>query len=161
MTGPRRCPASRYRGEQPASWARARRSRGFARSAPVVFLRHAACMTEMIDLVYDRLIADEKLKDGTKYERLAAVVFRILTEQTTVHDLRLKGEVDVTHQIDVVIGDDKKRILIEAKDYDRKASLPVVRDFAVVVEDLEPDDAFVVSTVGFSANAQKWATAAR
>jgi hypothetical protein len=116
-------------------------------------------MTEKIDLVYDRLIADEKLKDGTKYERLAAVVFRILTEETTVHDLRLKGAVGVPHQIDVVIGEDNKRILIEAKDYDRKASLPVVRDFSAVVADLKPDDAFVVSTVGFSANAQKWANA--
>jgi hypothetical protein len=116
-------------------------------------------MTEKIDLVYDRLIADEKLKDGTKYERLAAVVFRILTEETTVHDLRLKGAIGVPHQIDVVIGDEKKRILIEAKDYDRKASLPVVRDFSAVVADLQPDDAIVVSTVGFSANAQKWANA--
>lgn len=118
-------------------------------------------MTKRIDLVYDRLVADEKLKAGTKYERLAAIVFRILTERTTVHDLRLRGEVGVAHQIDAVVGDTRKRILIEAKDYDRNVDLPVVRDFSAVVEDLHPDEAFVVTTVGFSDNAQKWAEAKR
>jgi hypothetical protein len=112
-----------------------------------------------MDLVYDRLIAEEKLKTGTKYERLAAIAFRILTERTTVHDLRLRGSVGVPHQIDAVVGDDGKRILIEAKDYDRSVDLPVVRDFSAVVDDLRPDQSFVVTTVGFSANAQKWAEA--
>lgn len=116
-------------------------------------------MTDRIDLVYDRLVAEEKLKAGTKYERLAAIAFRILTERTTLHDLRLRGEVGVAHQIDAVVGHERKRILIEAKDYDKKVDLPVVRDFSAVVEDLQPDEAFVVTTVGFSDNAKQWAEA--
>jgi hypothetical protein len=116
-------------------------------------------MTERIDLVYDRLVADEKLKAGTKYERLAAIAFRILTKRTTLHDLRLRGEIGVAHQIDAVVGSEQKRILIEAKDYDTNVDLPVVRDFSAVVDDLQPDEAFVVTTVGFSPNAQKWAEA--
>jgi hypothetical protein len=116
-------------------------------------------MTERIDLVYDRLVASEKLKAGTKYERLAAIAFRILTERTTVHDLKLRGDVGVAHQIDAVVGEGRKRILIEAQDYDKKVDLPIVRDFSAVVDDLRPDEAFVVTTVGFSDNAQRWAEA--
>jgi hypothetical protein len=116
-------------------------------------------MTDRIGLVYNRLVADEKLKAGTKYERLAAMAFRILTERTTLHDLRLRGEVGVAHQIDAVVGDEHKRVLIEAKDYDKNVDLSVVRDFSAVVEDLQPDEAFVVTTVGFSHNAKQWAAA--
>lgn len=105
------------------------------------------------------MVVDEKLKAGTKYERLAAIVFHILTKETTLHDLRLRGEVGVPHQIDAVVGDDHKRILIEAKDYDRNVDLPIVRDFSAVVEDLKPDQGFVVTTVGFSKNAVAWAEA--
>src|SRR4051794_15878858 len=81
-------------------------------------------MPSDVDLVYDRLIANEKLKAGSKYERLGAVVFRHLTGQTTVHDLRLRGDTGVPHQIDAVVGDERKRVLIEAKDYDRMVDLP-------------------------------------
>jgi hypothetical protein len=116
-------------------------------------------VTDHIELVYNRLVADEKLKTGTKYEKLAAIVFRILTEQTTVHDLRLRGDVGVPHQIDVTVGEERRRILIEAKDYDRKVDLPVVVHFSEVVDDLGADEAFVVTTTGFSDNAIKWAEA--
>lgn len=116
-------------------------------------------MTGNTDVVYDRLIADEKLKSGTKYERLAAIVFKLLTHDVVVHDLRLRGDIDVPHQIDVIVGDDRRRILVEAKDYGRKIDLPVVRNFSMVVQELKPDEAFVVSTVGFSDNAVKWADA--
>lgn len=71
-------------------------------------------MSEAIDLVYDRLVADERLKAGTKYERLAAIAFRHVTGRETVHDLRLRGGTGVAHQIDAVVGDERKRILIES-----------------------------------------------
>ncbi len=116
-------------------------------------------MTLDIDLVYDRLVAAEKLKLGTKYERLAALVFNLLTERETVHDLRLRGATGVKHQIDAVVGDERRRVLIEAKDYDRPVDLPVVRNFWAVVEDLQPDEAFIVTTEGFSANARTYAEA--
>lgn len=48
-------------------------------------------MSEQIELIYSRLVAQEKLKSGTPYERLAAIVFSLLTEKTTVHDMKLRG----------------------------------------------------------------------
>ena len=84
-------------------------------------------MSSPVDLIYDRLIAEEKLKDGTKYERLAAIAFRVLTGQATVHDLRLRGASGVRHQIDAVVGDERKHILVETKDYDKVIGL---RSFA-------------------------------
>lgn len=50
-------------------------------------------MSEFIEKVYNWYIADEMLKLGTKYERLAAVVYKILDEDNVViHDLRLRGQ---------------------------------------------------------------------
>ena len=102
---------------------------------------------DALDLVYDRLVAEEKLKQGTKYERLAAIVFASLEGRTTVHDLRLRGASGVRHQIDVTIGPDNRRLLVECKHYDKKVGLGIVRDFFGVVEDLRPDQAVVVTTV--------------
>jgi hypothetical protein len=112
-----------------------------------------------IDLVYDRLVAKEKLKSGSKYERLAGIVFRELTDNTTVHDLRLRGESGVAHQIDAVVGPDSRRILVEAKDYDKPVGLPVVRNFSAVIGDIEPDDAYIVTTERFTRDAVKFAEA--
>lgn len=41
-------------------------------------------MPDRVELIYNRLVAQEKLKSGAPYERLAAIVFHLLTEQTTV-----------------------------------------------------------------------------
>jgi hypothetical protein len=115
--------------------------------------------TSELDLIYDRLIADEKLKKGTKYERLGAIAFAALEERLTVHDLRLRGSSGVRHQIDVTAGPDNKRLLVECKQYDKKIGLGIVRDFFGVVEDLKPDQAFVVTTVGFTRDAIRYADA--
>ena len=49
-------------------------------------------VTQRIELIYDAAIAAEKLKNGTKYERLTAVVFKILQDSSyVVHDVRLRG----------------------------------------------------------------------
>jgi hypothetical protein len=116
-------------------------------------------MSQSIDLVYDRLVAEEKLKSGSKYERLAAIVFRALTGNTTIHDLRLRGESGVAHQIDAVVGLDNRRILIEAKDYDKPVGLPIVRNFSAVIADIEPNDAYIVTTERFTRDAVKFAKA--
>ncbi len=116
-------------------------------------------MSSPVDLIYDRLIAEEKLKDGTKYERLAAIAFRVLTGQATVHDLRLRGASGVRHQIDAVVGDERKHILVETKDYDKVIGLPIIRNFWGVVEDVGPDDAFVITTMGFTKPAIQYAEA--
>lgn len=118
-------------------------------------------MSKSVELVYSRLVADEKLKIGTAYERLAALVFYLLSGETTVHDLRLRGISGVLHQIDVTVGDkaERKRVLIECKDYDKPVGLGLVRSFFGVVEDLRPDEAFVVTTDRFTAPARRYAEA--
>ena len=108
-------------------------------------------MSARIDRIYDRLIAEEKLKDGTKSERLVAIAFGVLTGRATGHDLRLRGASGVRHQIDAVVGDEHKRILVETKDYDKVIGLPIIRNFWGAVEDIGPDEAFVVTTVGHQA----------
>ena len=111
------------------------------------------------DLIYDRLVAEEKLKKGSKYERLAAIAFAALERQTTIHDLRLRGSSGVRHQIDVTVGPERSRLLIECKEYESKIGLGIVRDFFGVVEDVRPDRAFVVTTVGYTRPAKRYAKA--
>lgn len=46
-----------------------------------------------MDTIYDEHIAEEKLKQGTKYEKLTAVVFKLLNQNdVVVHDLTLRGD---------------------------------------------------------------------
>jgi hypothetical protein len=74
------------------------------------------------DELHDRFFAITSSKHGTRYERLAAVVLKGLHEQDTViHSISLRGASKVPHQIDVVIETEgnTKRVLIEAKDFDR------------------------------------------
>ncbi|WP_317951366.1 hypothetical protein, partial [Rossellomorea marisflavi] len=83
-------------------------------------------MSKEMDTIYNEIIAEEKLKQGTKYEKLAAVVFKTLNQNDVViHDLTLRGDGKKTgHQIDVTVqspgSNEPKRILIECKDYDSK-----------------------------------------
>lgn len=120
-------------------------------------------MTGTVDLVYDRLVAAEKLGAGTKYERLAAIAFSVLTGSATVHDLRLRGTSGVRHQIDATVaegGAPARRILIEAKDYDASTvGLGIVRNFWAVVDDVRPDAAYIVTTQGFTRDALSFARA--
>jgi hypothetical protein len=56
-----------------------------------------------IEVIYDRNVAAEKLKHGTKFEQLTALVFQLLDADVTVeHDVKLRGDGKTTvHQIDV------------------------------------------------------------
>ncbi|HWA55263.1 MAG TPA: restriction endonuclease [Solirubrobacterales bacterium] len=123
-------------------------------------------MSEPIELIYNELVAEEKLKAGTKYERLAAIVFKILnTEESVIHDLRLTGDgLETAHQIDVHVrrGDKELRWLVECRDFEANARSPKiglgeVRDFASVVRDLMPDEAMMLTTVGFTSGAETYA----
>lgn len=117
-------------------------------------------MTEATDIVYDRNIADEKLKHGTKYERLAAFVFKLLDEESTViHDLRLRGQGKMAvHQIDVTIerpGQPQQRLIVECRDKDdgNKIGQGEVRDFATVVRTLEATG-LMLTTTGYTKGAR-------
>lgn len=101
------------------------------------------------------------MKTGTKYERLEAVVYKIIDENDVViHDLRLRGDgKTAVHQIDVTIENkgNKKRILVECKDYDDVVGIGIIRDFYGAVAQIKPDDAVVVTTQGFTKGAVKFA----
>lgn len=117
-------------------------------------------MSEM-DVIYDQYVAKEKLKNGTKYERLAAIVYKALEQENVViHDMKLSGEGKKTkHQIDVVIekNDVKKRVLIECKDYSETVGISIIRDFHGAVHQIKPDEAIVVTTKGFTREAVNFA----
>ncbi len=122
-------------------------------------------MTDGIELIYDRAIADEKLKDGTKYERLTAILFKILQESAYVaHDVRLRGDGKRTsHQIDVQIAigleQDRRRILVECKDHEpgTKADLSELRDFNGALVTLQPARGIFITTTSYTAPARSYA----
>ncbi|MDE8333295.1 restriction endonuclease [Erysipelothrix rhusiopathiae] len=118
-------------------------------------------MSEYFEQIYDSHVTEEKLKTGTKFERLTAIVFKILEMNSAViHDLRLRGEnKSAKHQIDVYVelNKNRKRILIECKDYSKVVGISVVRDFYGVVSRIKPDQSIVVSSIGFTKGAINFA----
>ncbi|WP_409562256.1 restriction endonuclease [Hyphomicrobium sp. B1] len=101
-------------------------------------------------------------KSGTRYEILAALVFKALDDKRVViHDLKLAGAA-VQHQIDVTvdIAGTTRRTLIECKDYDLsggKVGLDIIRSFRSVVEDTGADEGIVITCNGFTEDAQAYA----
>ncbi len=118
---------------------------------------------ELHDHYYELL----STKSGTRYERLAAVVFKCLEQSgTVIHDLKLLGSSGVSHQIDVTIDRDgqRQRIVLECKDFDisgDKVGLGIVRDFYGAIADLKPDEAYVVTCNGFTSEAERYAKSMR
>jgi Restriction endonuclease len=119
-------------------------------------------MNEEIERIYNRLVADEQLKSGTKYERLAALVFQVLDRSSlVVHDVKLSGPgKEAEHQIDVNATDlagQRRRVIVETRDRKESVGLKQVRDFFGVVHQLKPDLAWIVSVTGFTSEAEKYA----
>ncbi|MDA7963808.1 restriction endonuclease [Ruegeria sp.] len=115
------------------------------------------------DELHDRFDPIQTGKAGTRYERLAAKVLKSLHEQdAVVHDIRVIGNSDVKHQIDVTINKDGQnhRILVECKDFDirgAKVGLDVVRSFRSVLEDTGADSGLILTCNGFTRDAKKYA----
>jgi|GEM_PF-5760309 len=105
-----------------------------------------------IDLIYDRNVAVEKLKQGTKYERIAARVFQLLdNEATVIHDIRLRGAGKRTkHQIDVDItwNGRRERTIVECRDKTpgHKIGLDEARSFQTVISHLGARGVMVTTT---------------
>jgi len=105
-----------------------------------------------IEQIYDRNVAEEALKHGTKYERLTAFIFQALDANTTVqHDVRLCGDGKKTkNQIDVQItkGGQSSRVIIECRDktHRNKIDLDEVRTFATVVRHMDARGIMVTTT---------------
>jgi len=115
-----------------------------------------------IEEIYDRNVAVEKLKSGTKYERLTALVFQILDQSSlVVHDVTLRADgKESVHQIDVTASNrsgGRRRVIVEARDRQERVTLGQVRDFFGVVHQLRPDVAWIVSPSGFTGPAQRFA----
>lgn len=116
-----------------------------------------------IEQVYDRNIAARKLKHGTKYEQLTALVFQVLdADSTIVHDVKLRGDGKRTvHQIDVHVtrGDQTTRVIIECRDKTdpNKVGLDEARSFATVIHQLKANG-IIVTTTGFTKGARTLAT---
>ncbi len=116
------------------------------------------------DELHDKYHQILTTKAGTRYERLTALVFKALDEQhVVIHDLKLVGaDPDVKHQIDVTIesGGNKRRVLIECKDFDisgSKVGLDILRNFRSVIEDTGADEGIVITCNSFTEDAQKYA----
>jgi len=112
---------------------------------------------------YDRLLTT---KAGTRYERLAAVVFSAMERDgVVIHDLVVRGAIsDVGHQIDVHIEKNgaPRHVLVECKDFDVSGDpvgLDIVRSFSAVVTDTRPDEAWIITCNDFTRDARKFAKA--
>jgi hypothetical protein len=106
------------------------------------------------ELVYDRLVADEKLKEGSKYERLAALIYKVMDANAdVVHHVILRASGNESdHEIDVAINADgaDRTILIECRDRGRKVIKGEVRDFFGKLHQLKPDIGILLSPQGFT-----------
>lgn len=115
------------------------------------------------DELHDRYYELLSTKSGTRYERLAAVVFKCLEQSgTVIHDLKLVGDSGVSHQIDVTIERDgrQQRAVLECKDFyisGDKVGLGIIRDFYGVIADINPDEAYIVTCNGFTDDAERYA----
>ncbi|MDN5215784.1 restriction endonuclease [Fulvivirgaceae bacterium BMA12] len=115
------------------------------------------------DKLFDKYFDKEIIKSGTKYEILAAMVLKHLIDAgKVIHDIKLIGQSTVKHQIDVYFEDNgtNRRILIECKDFDisqNPVGLGIIRDFSAVVDDVQPDEAFVFTCNDFTRDANKFA----
>jgi hypothetical protein len=116
------------------------------------------------DELHDKYHKVLTTKSGTRYERLAALVFKTLEDKNAIiHDMKLAGEdPEVKHQIDVTIEIEgvPKRKFIECKDFDisgGKVGLDIVRNFRSVVEDAKADEGIILTCNGFTEDAQKYA----
>lgn len=117
------------------------------------------------DELHDRFDPIKTGKAGTRYERLAAMVLKALHERdVVVHDMSLRGDSTVPHQIDVSLQRDGKtrRMIVECKDFDLregKVGLDIVRSFRSVLEDTGADEAVILTCVGYTREARIYAKA--
>jgi len=130
-----------------------------------ILLKKASKNPSRYDELFDKYYILLKTKSGTKYEMLAALVFKLLDESgVVIHDLHLTGETGTKAQIDVSIEEHgtNRRILIECKDYDISGDpvgIGIVRCFWAVVDDIKPDAGVIITCNGFTRDAKKYAKA--
>jgi hypothetical protein len=117
---------------------------------------------DAVDALHDELFPDRPAKDGTRYERLAALVLKILDRDAEVaHDRFLpaappdKSE----HQIDVVVerpGRDDVRVVVECRHYKDVIEKTQVMAHWAVADQLDAHGV-MVTTKGFRSGAKTFA----
>ena len=107
------------------------------------------------------MVAAEKLKQGTKYERLAALVFKVLDANAdVVNQVILRADdKSASHEINVAInyGGQERSMLIECRDRVDKVEEGDVRDFFGKLHHLQPDVGIMLSPTGFTKGAVDYA----
>jgi hypothetical protein len=123
-------------------------------------------MTDPVADLHRELFGSVPTKPGTAYERLAALILREIDADGSVrHDVRLSGTGKRTkHQIDVSLrrDDNELKTIIECRYLfgqkgKKKITLGAARDFASVVRDLAPDEAWMLTTIGYTGPAETYA----
>lgn len=100
---------------------------------------------------------------STRYVLLLAFVINALNiSNRQVHDIKLVGLTDVKHLLEVHIQGkgQVQTLLIECKEFDasfHQVEMSVLIDFSDAVSRIKPDEAIVISSVGFSIEARHYA----
>lgn len=120
-------------------------------------------MSSPIDLLFEDMFGNKPNKDGTAYEILSAAVMKLLEENALVkHDEKLKGTFSNTfYQLDVLIQQEARKEMGEAKDYTKKGSKvgrPDLQKLAGALIDLsEVDGGVFFSATDYTKPAKKYA----
>ena len=117
---------------------------------------------DALDELHDELFSERPQKDGTRYERLAALVFKILDpEAHVVHDRDLPAlpPEQSEHQIDVVIerpGKDPVRALVECRHYNEVLEKKDVMAHRAAADQIGAQ-AVMITTKGYRSGAKTYA----
>jgi restriction endonuclease len=110
-----------------------------------------------IDELHDAMFGFRPAKEGTAYERLAAVVLATLGWQDVAHDQREQGAGRrATHQLDVIgrhPGGEVQHLIVECKDWNKTVGKTTLDALAGVRRQIGADGAAVMTTQGYSAGA--------
>ena len=104
---------------------------------------------------------------NTEYEQFTRKVFAGLSSQKRVktiklqHNVKLLGDSDTRHQIDVYWEYEKDgqlhKVAIECKNYTNKVSIGKVRDFYGVLADIKGLQGIMITKAGYQSGAKKYA----
>ncbi len=114
-------------------------------------------MSSAIDDLHEAAFGFRPAKEGTAYERLAAVVLAVLGWQNVVHDTpeTVPGKLS-THQLDVTgrhPSGEIERLIVECKDWDTVVDQATLDKLVGVRAQVSADAAVVITTKGYTAGA--------
>lgn len=122
-------------------------------------------MPSPIDELYRQLFGKIPQKDGEAYERIAAAVCKLFTEDLEVfHDQRLRGMISKSlYQIDVLVQAGETSSFGEAKDYsdsNRKVGRPDLQKLGGALPDVNVEAGVFFSATDYTKPARQYANSA-